>query len=137
MSKIVGKGSRLQVDIATTFVDVAQIISITAPEPEVEMFDATTLDSADGWKEHESTGYTEPGEVQFELFLDPALQGHDDLRGLLASREVVDWNLIYSDGTEDEFSATLTKIGANIVMGDGVKTTVTAKLTGAITFDAP
>ena len=135
---VVGKGTRLQCEIGTALVDVAQIYEITPPNAEVEMFDATTLDSSDGWKEHYSTGFTEPGELSFSVFFDPALAGHDDLRQLLTTRDVKNWNLIYTDGsaTEDAFTGTLTKFDPTVVMNDGVKATINVKLTGAIDMNA-
>ena len=136
MSKIIGKGTVLQQTVASSFVAIAQIISLDGPGMESETFEADTLDNANAGIPHMSTGRTEGGSVSGELFLDPALQGHNNLEYLLDNPGSEAWKIIWADTgtTEWPFTGVGFSLSPAVVLNDGVKASFSIKLDGLPMF---
>ena len=136
MARIKGKGSVLQVEIASVFTAIAQLTSIDGPEAEVEDADATALDTSGAGKLYAPTGFVEPGEVDAEGLFDPVLASHQALTDLLTAPATVNWKLIFADAapTTWPFAGHLKKLGPKIEMGDLLRFSFGIKLSGLVTY---
>lgn len=135
MAKLKSKGTVLKQTISASLAAVAQVISISTSGTETETFDATCLDSGVG-KEYQQTGYAEGGSVDFELFYDVDLAGHQAITDLVTTPADCVWSITYTDGTpfEEQFTAAGLGIGRTIAMNDGVKMSVSLKVDGLPTY---
>lgn len=129
MSKMVGKGTKLQQTIAMSLVDIAQLLSITHSGSAALWFDSTTLDGG-VFKTKDHTGFAEGGSVAFELFYDAALSGHQALTDRITTPADNAMKIIYSNATEQSFTGAGMEFGNTIVMDDGVKANATVQVDG-------
>lgn len=136
MAKVVSKGTVLQQEISSVFTAVAQVISIDQSGAESETFEATTLDTSGAGKEYAQTGYTEGGNLSFELFYDPALAGHQAISDLLTTPADQNWKVIFADAGTTEYPFTGAGLGMDfsVAMNDGLKASVNIKLDGLGTW---
>lgn len=136
MSKIKSKGTALQQEVASAFVAIAQMISIDGPDMESETYEADTLDNTDAGIPYENTGRSEGGSLSGELFFDPALDGHQDLLDLLENPQEESWKLVFADDAETEWAFTGAGISFSptVALNDGVKASVSIKLSKLPTF---
>ena len=138
MAVVICKGTVVKQTIASVLTAVAQVISVDVGDTKVETFDSTTLDATGSSKTKTATGYAEPGDVSMELFLDPALAGHqaitDEITTPPTSGTV--WNLVFADSANTVWPFTVAgnSIGATVDMGDGLKASVTLELASMITW---
>jgi hypothetical protein len=137
MAKVVGKGTVIKQEIATTLTAVAQVLSWEHTGAESETFDCTTLDTSGAGKEYKATGYSEGGSCGFELFLDPALAGHQALTDDITTPAERDWSVTFADsGTSEwEWTSAGMSFSTTVAMNDGVKASVETKLTGLMSYD--
>ncbi len=136
MTKIICKGTVLQQTVASTLTAVAQIISLDGPGMESETFEADTLDNSDAGIPYQTTGRTEGGSVSGELFLDPALQNHNNLQYLLDNPGDEAWNIIFADAgvTEWPFTGAGFSLSPAVALNDGLKASFGIKLSKLPTF---
>ena len=130
MAKVICKGTVLKQDIASTLTAVGQVISLEYSGCESETYDATTLDTSGAGKEYAPTGYTEGGSMDFELFLDPALAGHQAITDDLTTPAERDWSITFADSgtTEWTFTGAGLSFGVTVDMDDGLKASGSIKL---------
>lgn len=135
MAKVKGKGTIYKHTITAALTALAQVISIRFSGAESEVYDSTALDS-DVYHTYEVTGYAMPGQVDLELFWDPALAGHKALLLRMGSGTTLPvtnaHQVTYADSgsTTQDYTVCSTAFGHNVVMNDGVKANVTFKITG-------
>lgn len=132
MAKIACKGMALQQDIATVYTTVAQVTSISIDGTEDVTVDSTDLGTS-FWKEYTNAGFTEPGTLTAELFYDPSLSGHQTLTDCIGTGSGESWKVSYptpSSATEQSFSSAGQGFSANGSVGELVRGTFTAQLTG-------
>jgi hypothetical protein len=136
MSKIVSKGQRLQLSVASVFTTVAQLDRITGPDHEVIDVEVPTLDQADNSIEHDTTGYTEPGTVDFSGFIDPALAIHQQFtdEAVSPTHGGRSFKIIYSDNTEVPFTAIPKKFTPAAEVGNLVRVDGQLQLTKIATY---
>lgn len=130
MTKYAGKGSILQLEIASVFTTITQLLSIDGPDMKPEVYESRTLDDGAGIGQ-KPTGYVNGGTVSVEGFFDPVGATHQALTDLVTAPAVVNWKIKYSDGsaTAWPFAGTLTNFKTSIKMNDGIK------FNGEITLD--
>ena len=130
MAKIKCKGTVLKQDIASTLTAVAQITSIDASGAEVETADVTTLDTTGAGKEYLNTGYTEGGSLDFELFFDPVLAGHQALTDDLTTPAERNYSITFADAATTAWTFTAAGIGMGLTadMSDALKASFSVKL---------
>jgi len=129
-----GKGTHLQLSIASVFTDIAQVTKLTPPSMEMGTTETTHLLSA--WKEFIGN-MPDGGEVQFTIEFDPAGTTHQSLFSKFAAGGLESWKVIFADiGTaEFDFVGIISKFAIDEVNFDGVVTaSLTIKISGAITF---
>ena len=136
MTICICKGTTLQQTVAAAFVDIAQVITLDGPGMESETFESDTLDNANAGIPHTPTGRTEGGSLSGELFLDPALQGHNNMQYLLSNPEAEAWKLIFADvgTTEWPFAGAGLSLSPAVALNDGLKASFSIKLNGLPTF---
>ena len=130
MAKVKVKGSVVKQDISSVLTAVAQVIGFSTSGAESETYDATTLDTTGAGKEYSQTGYTEGGSFGFEIFLDPALAGHQALTDDLTTPAERDYSITFADTGTTEWTFTAAGIGLDVTgsMSDGLKADVSLKL---------
>lgn len=136
MAKIKCKGTALQQTISSTFVAVAQIVSLDKDNMESETYEADTLDNTDAGIPYAQTGRSEGGSLSGELFFDPALAGHQRLTALLTYPQEEAWKLIFADAglTEWPFTGAGFGLGVAVALNDGLKAPFSIKLSKLPTF---
>ena len=134
MAKIVCKGTVLKQTISASLVAVAQILSIEHSGAESETFESTTLDTSGAGKEWQNTGFSEGGTVDFELFYDPALAGHQAITDEVTTPIERAWEITFSDTTAAGFTAAGLSFGFSVDMSDGLKGSVSIKLDQLMTY---
>jgi len=136
MSRVKGKGTILELEIASVFTPIAQLTGIDGPEAEVEDTETSALDTSGAGKEYDPTGWVEAGEVESEGMFDPALASHKALTALVTTPATKNWKLKFADGvpTTWPFSGHLKKLGAQIEMNDVVRFKFSIKLKGLTTY---
>jgi hypothetical protein len=98
MAKVITKGEKLQLSIATVYTDIPGIKSLTGPGPKVQFQDTTALDSGVGM-EKDVTGHTDGGTVSCTIFFDPANSVHKAMLAIASTPAVSSWKRIFADGT--------------------------------------
>lgn len=133
MAKIIGKGTILRSTISAMLTAVAQVNSISTSGFASQTFDGTSLDSAVG-REMILTGYSTPGNVDLELFYDPALAGHAFYLTTISVPVNVVHTITYVNATVLTFTGSGMDFGATIAMDDGVKATLSITVSGLPTW---
>lgn len=134
MALMAGKGTVLKVAATTTLVAVAQVLDISLSGGESETYDSTTLDGGVG-KTYSQTGYSEGGSVDCSLFYDAALAGHQTITDAITTPADLFGGLTWTGNTtEATFTGAGVGFGADVAMNDGVKASVSIKLTGLFDY---
>ena len=136
MAKVICKGTVIKQTISMSLTPVAQVISIEHSGAEAETFESTTLDTTGAGKEYLATGYSEGGTVDFELFMDPNLSGHQSITDEITTPTEVAWEITFADGgaTTAAFTAAGTGYGWSVDMNDGLKASISLKLDQLMTY---
>ena len=136
MAKVIVKGTVLNQTITTTLTAVAQVIEFGHDGAESETFDSTTIDTTGAGKEYDPTGYSEPGSVDFSLFYDPNLAGHQAITDELVTPATNTWSLVFADAgtTTSTFKTAGVGFGFTGAMNDGLKADVSLKLSGLMNY---
>jgi hypothetical protein len=95
MAKIPGKGTILQVEIASVYTTIANRVEISGPSAEMGEFDVSDLDSS---VLQTVATMLDPGELTMKVWYDPNLAGHIQLNTDLAAGTVRNYKLKYADG---------------------------------------
>jgi hypothetical protein len=134
MTKIVGKGCELQLDVSTVYTTIASVNNISGPTAEYGTTDATTLDSTA--REKLKTIF-DGGQVTFECVGDPAAANFQLLTDVLKTTTIDNWKLVFSDAasTEWPFTGYCTKVEPSGINVDGhVVFNSTIEVSGDITY---
>jgi hypothetical protein len=137
MSLMIGKGTILKTSGATTtLAAVAQVLDISLSGQESETYDSSTVDGPVG-KTYAATGYSEGGSLDFSCFFDSSLAGHQVFTDTIAAPADITGSLVWTGATtEVTFTAAGVGFGADVAMDDGVKASVSLKLTGLMAHDS-
>ena len=106
MTKIACKGTALQLEVASVYTAVAQLISLDLPDHEVLNYDSTTLDGGTG-KSYDPTEYVEGGSFSGEIFYDPALAIHKSWITKITTPAKANLKVVYSDTGASELAVKL------------------------------
>ena len=143
MAVVRGEGTLLAVDIAgsTTFVTVAQRVTITGPKMEVASIETSNLDSI--VKTFRPSAVPDPGTIDMECYFDPDDTTHQAIRALMglplatASTALPNWRLTLTDGTPvtATFKGFPTSFELNGMEIEGnLGANISVKISGAITW---
>jgi hypothetical protein len=136
MSKIKSKNAKIQLSISAMFTDIAQLIEFTAPDAEVQTYDATALDSSAG-REKKITGFVNSGMMNFSLWFDPAAATLQALTDLITTpTDGSSWKIIWSDGatTTWTFSGVLKKVTPRAQLDSGLRADCQMEVDGIVTY---
>ena len=136
MAKIVSKGTVLKQTIGSVLTAVAQIVSIDHSGAESETFESTTLDTSGNGKEYLATGFSEGGTLDFDLFYDPALAGHQSITDEVTTPAARAWEITFADAATTAAGVTSAGLGFgfSVDMNDGLKGSVSIKLDQLMTY---
>jgi len=134
MTVLACKGHTIQCEVSAVLTDLAQVISFSGPGAEPETFEADYLDNSDAGIPHKPTGRVEGGSLEFELWLDPGLSGHQNLTAKSAAPAVESWKHIFPDSTEWPFSGTFKGPNPTGALADGLRASCSVKLDGIPTY---
>lgn len=138
MAKLVGKGTNLQVTISATLTTIAQLIDFSVGAQDPEVFECRTLDNSTAAVSKTATGYTSQGDITGTMFYDPANATHQFIAvNSQTPGTTVAGKVILTDGSSSELTFTAATIGMGdtaISMSDGVKTGLTIKTAGLVTY---
>lgn len=121
-------------DSPSTFVDLGEVLSVTAPALSRDAIDASHTASANRYRDY-IAGLRDAGEVTVEFNYVPGGTGDDQM--LLAFADDDPWNLkiLFADGTSSwTCPAFLTSYEPSAPHDDKMTLSVTFKLTGQPTF---
>ena len=117
-----------------TFVEIAQIASITPPQPEREVAEVDELDPPGDVKK-KLPGIIDPGEVTVTLNFDPTNNGHLDLEQDFRDATPRQYRIKLPNGYGWTFTGIVTAYSPQeIASGDVVQAEVTITLSGVYTF---
>jgi hypothetical protein len=136
MAKVVTKNTRLQKSIAAVYTTIAQVKSLKGPNPKVQTYDATALDSGVGM-ENKVTGYTQGGTVSGTLFFDPAATTHKSMLSTATTPASDSWKIIFADSglTEWPFTGIVTDPPSPTVdVNAGLMADFSIMLDGIVTY---
>lgn len=139
MAIVVCKGTILKHTVSSSLVAVAQIMSIDHSGAESTSFENKTLDGGAAIP-HTPTGYSEGGTVDFEIFMDPALAGHQSITDRITDPVLTTadrlWQISFKDAavTTANFTMAGTGYGWAVDMDDGLKASISLKLDGIMTY---
>ena len=136
MAKVICKGTVIKQTISMSLTAVAQVISIDHSGAEAETTDVTSLDTSGAGKEYLATGYSEGGSVDFEIFMDPVLSGHQAISDEITTPSEVAWEMTFADtgATTAAFTVAGTGYGWTVDMNDGLKASISLKLDQLMTY---
>lgn len=142
MALVATKGTSLEICVAGgTLAAVAQVISIDVSGAVTETYEARTLDQNGPSIVKKPTGYSEPGSVSAEIFLDPGLAGHQVISDVITSPSIpaledylVDGSITFADSSAWTFSVSGIGLDATVAMNDGLKGTLNMDLAEIITY---
>lgn len=131
-----GVGTKFQVEGATTgtFVDLANVVSVTPPSVEVDDVEVESLDPEDGFKQY-MPGLLDSKEVSLNINFDAQDTGHTALIADLNSRAIKQYKILLPDGASWTFSGFIKGFKpSEIQAGDIMQAEVTIRVTGKPTF---
>ena len=136
MAQLKCKGTILQLDVATVYTTIAQVISLTPPSIKSLEYDATTMDQAGVGTAFELTGYAESDGFEAEIFWDPALSIHDTVENNITTPAKTDWRIELTDSgpTQIDWSTASLEIKGAVAMLDGLKATIKGGVDGLATI---
>lgn len=137
MAKLVSKGTALKLTISASLTTIAQMIELDVGEQDPEVFESRTLDGGVAVSK-QATTYTAQGDITGTMFYDPAQATHQFIatNSQTPGTEVAG-NITLTDGSSTtlDFTAATIGMGATAIrMNDGVKTGVTIKTAGLVTY---
>lgn len=140
--KVKCKGTVFAQDLAgVAYVAMAQVIDIDLPDMEMETFEADTLDNALAGILHEPTARSEPGSFSANVFYDPADASHTEWLSYLSttgvlSALIVKCRITFADAATSTWTFVCAGIGAGgtVALNDGLKMSISGKLSGLPTF---
>lgn len=114
----------------TTFEEIAQVASITPPQPEREVAEVDELDPPGGIRK-KLAGIIDPGEVSLTLNFDPENQGHLDLEQDFRDGVARHYRIVLPNNYGWTFQGIVTSYAPQeISSGEVVQVEVTIALTG-------
>ena len=135
---MLGYGSVFQIATETSpdsYVDMAEVISITPPSANVDQVDVTHMQSPNRYREF-IDGLIDGGEASFDINFVPGNSADDRIWELLAlppgTNHRRNCRISFPNGTTWTFLGTLTGYEPDVPVDDKMTATVTFKVSGSI-----
>lgn len=128
----IGYGSLFAVstDNGATYVDLAEVNSITPPSSAFDMVDATHMQSPNGDREF-IIGLNDPGEASFEMNFVPGSAADLKIQEVKAAREKVKCRITFPNGVTWTFSGLLMTYEPAVPTDDKMTASVSWKVSGS------
>lgn len=130
----IGYGSTFSVstDGGSVYTALAEVTSITPPSDNLDIIDATSMDSANATREF-IVGLNDPGNCSLEMNFIPGSAGDQKLIQIRDARVAVYCKIVFPNAVTWTFLAILTGYEPAIPTDDKMSATVTFKVTGSYT----
>jgi len=132
---MIGLGTLIKYDQGEgSFVDIAEVHSISGPNITAEIIDCTHMDSPNGYEEL-LPGIKTGGEVTIEVGYIPDNTTHQALKTKMDNRELTDFKIVFPNTAETEmtFSAYITGLSIDVSVKELLGGTFTLRISGAVT----
>jgi hypothetical protein len=133
----IGYGSKFQVVDPSispdTFVDLGEVINIGPPTRDLDIIDATHMQSPNRTREF-ILGLIDPGEANVEMNYVPGGTTDDMLVAIEAAAVAVNCRIVFPNGVNWTFLALLQSRDFDITVDDKMTHTATWKVTGSTTI---
>ncbi len=116
---------------AETFTTLAEVLDIDGPSQSRDSIEVTSH-SSNGWREF-IAGLKDGGEISFDLNMVPDDATQQTLRDHFDDGTVGNYQIVYPNGWQDDFAATITDYGTKSPVDGPVTDSVTLKISGAVT----
>lgn len=129
---IIGAGTTFEVstDGGSTYVRLAEINSITPPSDNLDIIDATSMDSPNRTREY-ITGFNDPGECTLEMNFIPGSTSDQKIIQIRDANVAVYCRIVYPNLVTWTFLARLQSYVPSISADGKMSATVTFKVTGS------
>ena len=134
MAKIAGKGTLFQIAVGGSYSTVAQLRDISCSGAEALVYDSTTLDTSGAGRTSAVTGYSNPGTVTISGLYDPSDDTHNLLTDKLTSPVDSTYKIVFSDDTEQTFTAAGLSFDVSASLDDATTFSATFQLSSLATF---
>lgn len=131
-----GVGTTFRRWTGTVWADIAEINSISGPTMSRDTIDVTTLDSTGGYREF-IAGFRDPGTVQ--LTMNFSATTYAIMKGDFDIETEQNYEILFPAAGENysfEFAGLVTELPVEITADDKVTSTVTIKISGAVTTNS-
>lgn len=99
------KGSKIQITIATTLTDIADVTQFSFSGSEVGTFETSTLNQTGAGRTYGVNGFSEGGSISGTVFFDPAAATHQALTDLItAPADDTAFNAIWTTTGSNDWS---------------------------------
>lgn len=131
---IMGAGTIFSVstDGGSTYTALAEVNSISPPSDNIDIIDATSMDSANRTREF-IVGFRDPGNCTLEMNFIPGNAGDQKLIQIRDAAVAVYCKIVYPNSVTWTFLALLTGYEPQVPTDDKMSATVTFKVTGSYT----
>ena len=128
----IGYGAKFSIDPAggTSFTDLGEVFNITPPSDNIDVIDATHMQSPNGTREF-ILGLNDPGTASFEMNFVPGSASDDLIQQIRAARAVVACRITFPDTSTWTFDGILTGYEPAVPNEDKMTATVSFKVTGS------
>lgn len=116
----------------SVFVELGEITSITPPNEQTDIIDATHMASPDATREY-IMGLTDPGETSFEMNFVPGSVSDELIRAVRATRAAAPCRITFPNGVTWSFSGLVTGYEPTAPVDDKMTATVTMKVSSSVT----
>lgn len=134
-SAVAALGSKVQHNISGSYVDVAEVLTISAPEPERDEIEVTHLGTSGGYREFLQS-FRNGGEMTFECNYVAGNSSQTALGTAFSNESTYGWKILGPSGsTLVAFNGQVKKCALTGFEPDSqLKLSVTVKVSGAVTI---
>lgn len=132
MAKRKSFGTIFYLEIAGILTPIAQIMSITGPDAEVEEVATPTLDDGESTIPHDVTGRVEGNSCDFEYYYDPALASHLAINALLTTPAAKACKVQYTVGDPTTFNGIVKKATPTSEVGQLLKASASVQVSSSL-----
>lgn len=119
------KGTLLQVEIASVFTTIAQVIELDVGQDSIETFEADFLDNSEAYIPKAQTGRSSAADVSGTLFYDPDLANHQFITDTIAAPVTANGKIVLVNADTLVFVIVSFAMGLAVRLNDGLKASFT------------
>lgn len=119
-----------------TFIAVGKVRQVSGPQIKKEKVEQTSLDSTGGFKEYLS-GLRDPGELTFDISMDPGNSQHVGLRSDAQNSTALsqrNWRITWPNGETADLVGEVYGYDRDTQPNEVLKASITVQISGVVTF---